>query len=425
MQKMNRTVLLFVVLFLSSSLLSQEEMPKLNNPMSVEYLQQHLLKTQPRLVLNTETGQFLRQKLQNDPVVKNMYSAVRLNAQEILDQPVAERILTGRRLLSVSRKVLYRINMLGMVYYIENDEKILERIDAELQAVCHFSDWNPSHFLDTAEMSLAVALALDWTAGDLSSETVELAQQALIEKGLLPSFEHEHGWIRGTNNWNQVCHGGMIAAAIAIAERDPDVAARTISRALDGMPYALNEYRPDGVYPEGATYWGYGTAFSVITSAMLSSAFGTDFGLADYPGFQQSAVFRELMNAPSGMYYNYGDCGDRRSQNGDIILAWFAAQSGNPVFFEKDRFLRAPEEMGNLHRLGGAGLVWLAQYERKAPNRCRPCGSAMAKHRLPFFTMKMIHINAILAPKAGSPRTATRPWITVLLFLKRTACAGP
>src|SRR5690606_15591122 len=69
-------------------------------------------------------------------------------------------------------------------------------------------------------------------------------------KGILPSYEGQMGWINGTNNWNQVCNGGMIAAAIMIADRDPELAAKTISRALEGMPQALAEYGPDGVYPE-------------------------------------------------------------------------------------------------------------------------------------------------------------------------------
>src|SRR3546814_20340330 len=65
------------------------------------------------------------------------------------------------------------------------------------------------------------------------------------------------------------------------------------------------------------------------------------------------------------MYYNFANCGDKRSQNGDIILAWFASKTGNPVFFERDRFMRTAEEIGNFSRLGGAGLVWLAQYQEQ------------------------------------------------------------
>jgi len=157
----------------------------------------------------------------------------------------------------------------------------------------------------------------------------------------------------------------MIAAAIVVAEDEPELAARTISRALKGMPRAMVEYGPDGVYPEGSTYWGYGTAFTVLTVAMFESAFGTDFGLGDYPAFKESAVFRVLCNTPSGWYFNFADCGDKRSQNGDLTLAWFASKTGNQAFFEKERFLRPAKDMGKLARHAGASLVWLSQFEAK------------------------------------------------------------
>ncbi|MCB1120443.1 MAG: hypothetical protein KJT03_02750, partial [Verrucomicrobiae bacterium] len=341
--------------------------------MSVEYLEKHLAKQSPRLVVNPALEKHLREKLKTDPVVQNMYQALLLNAAQIRKEPLLERIKIGRRLLSVSREMLYRMNILGMVYLIDKDPAILDRINKEVLAVANFSDWNPSHYLDVAEMSMAVAFALDWTSGDLPVSTIDLAQRALVEKGILPSYNEKGnvGWINGTNNWNQVCHGGMIAASIAIADIDPALAARTIHRALDGMSHALVEYGPDGVYPEGSTYWGYGTGFSVLTAAMLESAFGTDFGLADYPAFQESAVFRALSNAPSGWYYNFADCGDKRSEEGDVILAWFAAKSGNAAFFERERFLQPPASMGTLSRHAGAALVWLSQFEARG-NKALP-----------------------------------------------------
>jgi len=343
----------------------EEGIPKLQNPMSVQYLKKNLRRSQPRLVLNSKIERNLKKKLKSDPVIQNMYKAIQLNAAEIQKQPLLERKMIGRRLLSVSREMLYRINMLGMVYVVDKDPKILQRINEEVLAVCNFSDWNPSHYLDVAEMSMAVAIALDWTAGQLPKSTIELAKTALIEKGIKPGWPEKGRphWAYGTNNWNQVCNGGMIAAAIAIAEKDPELAAKTISRALEGMAHALVEYGPDGVYPEGSTYWGYGTSFTVITAAMFESAFGTDFGIAAYPAFMESAKFRILCNAPSGWYYNYADCGDKRSKNGDITLGWFAAKTGNKIYFERDLFLRSPEKMGKLSRNAGAGLVWLSQFE--------------------------------------------------------------
>lgn len=340
----------------------------LENPMSVQYLQKHLQKQSPRLVLNPQIEKQLKQKLKTDRVVQNMYDAIRLNADAIQKEPLLERKMNGRRLLAVSREMLYRMNMLGMVYRMEQDPAVLEKINKEVVAVCNFSDWNPSHFLDVAEMALAVAIAIDWAGDDLPASTVSLAQTALIEKAIMPSYETEHEvvwWINTTNNWNQVCHGGLIAAAIVTAEKNPELAAKTIHRALENMHLALEEYAPDGVYPEGATYWGYGTSFTVITAAMLESAFGTDFGIAAFPSFKESADFKLLCIAPSGLYYNFGDSGNKRGEKGDLTLAWFATATGNGRYFEKERFLMPPADMGKLSRLDGAGLVWLAQFEEK------------------------------------------------------------
>ena len=256
-----------------------------------------------------------------------------------------------------------------MVYHIEKEPMILDRINNEVLAVCSFSDWNPSHYLDVGEMTMALAFALDWTAGDLPKSTIDKAIKAIIDKGIMPSYETDKRsniwWIDGNNNWNQVCNGGMIAGSIAIAEVNSELAAKTIKRSLSGIPHALDEYKPDGVYPEGSTYWGYGTAFSVVTNAMLESSFGTDFGLGNYPGFKDSAVFRLLMNAPSDWYYNYADCGDKRTDNPDVTLAWFASKSGDELLFERNRFMQSPEKIGRLRRLNGAGLVWVAQYEKQ------------------------------------------------------------
>ena len=364
-----------------------EEIPKLQNPMSVQYLKKNLQKSQPRLVLNSKIEKNLKKKLETDPVVQNMYKAIQLNAAEIQKKPLLERIMIGRRLLSVSREMQYRMNVLGMVYRIDKDPEMLRRINEEVLAVCNFSDWNPSHFLDVAEMSMAVAFALDWTAGELPKSTIELAKTSLIEKGIKPSYkEGNTWWITQETNWNQVCHGGMIAASIAVAEKDPELAAKTISRALDEMPHALAEYGPDGVYPEGSTYWNYGTTFSVVTAAMFESAFGTDFGLSEFPGFLESANFRVLCNAPSGWYYNFSDCGDKRSENGDITLAWFAAKTGNKLFFEKERFLRLPEEMEKLSWTSGVGLVWLSQFNAKNETIIPAAWKGEGANPVVFFT---------------------------------------
>jgi len=371
-----------------------KEIYKLENPFTVSYLKRNLSKQLPRLVLNHGIEKNLKEKLKTDPIIQNVYKAIKLNAESVLensiinlDIPLEQRSQNNQ--LDISRDLLHRINMLAMVYRIEKDPRMLKRINEEVIAACNFPTWNPKHFLDVGEMSLAIALAIDWTAGKLPKSTIDLAKESLIEKGIKPSWPEDGknpGWAYGSNNWNQVCNGGLVAASIAVAELAPELAAKTIRRAIDGMANVLDEYGPDGVYPEGATYWNYGTSFSVVTAAMFESAFGTDFGMLNYPAFKESAVFRVLSNAPSGMMYNFADCGDNRSNNGDFTLAWFASKTGNKTFYEKDLFLKSPEEMGKISRLAGVSLVWMAQYEEKVAETVPLAWKGDGANPVVFFT---------------------------------------
>lgn len=332
-----------------------------------KYLKSHLRKESPKLFLTPAIEKSLTSKIKTDPIVKNYYAAIKINAVSIQQQPLLTREVVGRRLLATSREFLYRMGVLGMVYRVEKDKTVLKRIDEELNAVCSFTDWNPSHYLDVAEMAMGVSIAVDWAGKDLPAQTVALAKTSLIEKAIKPSYNPDGntGWVNNNNNWNQVCNGGMIAASLIITDVDSKLAVQTIKRSLEGIPNALKVYQPDGVYPEGATYWKYGTGFTVLTIAMLESALGTDFGLASYPAFLESAEFRVRAEAPSHWYYNYADCGDKADDDGDVVLAWFATKTGNPIYLERDKFLRNPEEMGDLSRLSGPALVWLSQYQQK------------------------------------------------------------
>jgi len=379
--KSNFLLLILISLWACFTVVLSQEIEEefiLDNPMSVEYLETNLEQEKPRLVLNREIARKLSSDLESDPVVQAYYQTLQADAARIMQEPFLEHeIYDGRRLLAISRQMVNRLGILGMVYHIGRDPDILDRIDKELINVSNFPDWNPSHFLDVGEMALGVALALDWTGGDLPSSTIEIAETALIEKAINPSFEGNRGWINGDNNWNQVCHGGLIAAAITIAERDLELTSNTISRALDGMPFALKEYAPDGIYPEGPTYWDYGTMYSVITASMLSSAFGTDFGIADSPGFLESADFRMLVVGPSGEFFNFFDAGSnllngrgRGDQteawfnrgNGVVNLTWFAAHTGNPLYYDPSYFMDDEKERRN-SRFDGPAMVWLSQYE--------------------------------------------------------------
>jgi len=386
----------FLLVFRSEAAFAQgkeTEIPKLQNPFSTEYLKKNLVKTKPRMIYNEQIVRELQGKVKTDAVVKNIYDAIRIDAFEILDLPVIERVKTSNAMLNISREILRRVNMLGLVYLVERDKTILNRINQEILATSKFSDWNPPVYLDVAEISMAISLALDWTLDDLPETTIKLAKKALMEKGIYPSWK-EYGadmrnawWIDHYNNWNQVCNGGMIAASIAIADEEPELAAKTIKRALDGIPNVLVEnYYPDGVCPEGVMYWDYTTSYALLTLSMLETAFGSDFGYQKYPGFMESAVFKVMgSNAPSGWLYNYGDCKDKSEVNGDILLAWFANVMGKSMYFEKEKFLKNPDEI-RLSYLTGASLAWICQYKEKSNEE--PPSAWVGKGRSPVAVFR-------------------------------------
>ncbi len=299
------------------------------------------------------------------------YAFLRKRADALLAEPTLTREIIGRRLLDVSREALRRTTTLALVYRVSGEKQYVERLERELLAVCAFEDWNPSHYLDVAEMATAVALALDWTYDALTPATRERVSEALYAQALLPALE-DHAWVTTDNNWNQVCHAGSVAAALVLAEDHPHVATRVINRALRSAHYALDPYAPDGVYPEGPSYWAYGTGFSVLMIESLRSALGTDFGLARSPGFLASATWVAVTEAPSGKTHNFGDCSERLGGGAAEVRAWFAAETGDAALVDAADVLAGYASDGRSSRTSALALPWVARHFRSAGGRALP-----------------------------------------------------
>ena len=138
-------------------------------------------------------------------------------AGKMLEYPVVERTLIGTQMLHVSRTVLYRVNTLTLACRLSGERRYADRAIREMRNAAAFPDWNPQHFLDVAEMTLALSFGYDWLYDLLSSDDRKAIEEAIVAKGLLPSWENRSGnwWIRGASNWNQVCHAGMAAGSLA------------------------------------------------------------------------------------------------------------------------------------------------------------------------------------------------------------------
>lgn len=297
---MKRTIRLLTILLILNVL------PSVSFSQQNYILPSESLPGHPRILLLKGEESIIQKTIDLDPAWKKIHLSILSSCDEMLSLPPVERILEGKRLLGKSSECLHRVFYLSYAWRMTNDMKYLKRAEKELLAVSAFSDWNPSHFLDVAEMTMATAIGYDWLYHGLSEESKKIVGKAIHDKGVSLSYS---GIQKGIENWNQVCNGGISFGALAIFEDDPQLAAQVINRAIESIRQPMGNYKPDGAYPEGYGYWGYGTSFNVMFISAIEKAFNSDFGLCSLPGFLKTAGYIENMTGPAGKCFNYSDNG--------------------------------------------------------------------------------------------------------------------
>jgi len=272
---------------------------------------------------------------QGDAYIKNAYAYAIEQADSLLDTLPCEYFFSdGTRLLEVSREVLNRMVSLGFVWQITGEMKYFERAWLELKEVCGFKDWHPKHFLDTAEMALAVAVGYDWFYGALTDAQKDMLAETIYNYALKPGDPTKttklfsNWWSWSKTNWNHVCYGGLGVAAMAFANRYPAYTAKFLRRAYYDMPVAMTTFRPDGVYVEGNSYWEYGTSYLVYFIETSRNFLGTDYGLSGLPGFDKLGHFPLYISTPTGAF-NTGD--NRSFPPFAPAIFWFAAETNEPM----------------------------------------------------------------------------------------------
>ena len=329
-------------------------------------------KTHPRLLLAKGEERALIRSCQSGNLLKKVNSAILSESDRILHQPLLQRIQTGKRLLEVSRVFLRRIYFLAYAYRVTSEKKYLVRAEREMLAVAAFSDWNPSHFLDVAEMTMGMAIGYDWLFNELPDSSRQHIRESIIKKGIEPSLDDRYNtFLKTGGNWNQVCNAGMAFGAIAVYESDPSLAAMVINRAIETIVLPMKEaYEPDGAYPEGYTYWGYGTSFNVMLLGALEKLSGKPHPLAAANGFLKTPYYYLHMTGNAGQCFNYSDA--RLDKTVQPAMFWFAAKlkDASLLWVEKERVA-----LNSTRRLAGERLLpslilWGSQLEEtqmKAP----------------------------------------------------------
>lgn len=269
----------------------------------------------PRLLATAADFAALQSRIATDTRLAGWAGVIKTKADNLLLEPASQyEIPDGLRLLAVSRQVLDRTYALAMQYRLSLDPQYAERAWEELSAAGNFPDWNPRHFLDTAEMTHAFAIGYDWLFDYWTEGRKTFLRDAIVNKGFTPAlagYDRPDFWVTATSNWNFVVNSGIGMGALALGD-EPSVkqtAEDLLQRGFASLPNALPQWAPDGGWYEGPGYWSYSIQYAGIYFKALQTALGTDFGLSASPGLPLTGNYPIFLTGTSNQVFNFADSG--------------------------------------------------------------------------------------------------------------------
>lgn len=310
------------------------------NPMGEDSYVSQLKQSHPRVLVRDWDE--IRDKVDDNVQSQNWYANIKSRADEALSTTPQKYVDdNGHLKLYAARNAQARMQALAFVYNIEQDEKYLNKAYEEMCYYGTYKNWSSfGQSLVCAEIVNGFACAYDWLYNDLTDAQKQNLIAILKDKGLsgfVYNYENMYDWsfAKISINWNPVCNASVMMAAIAIADEVPEMSEYFLEMALPSLKLALAPYAPQGAYPEGVSYWDYGTTFLVFACDMLEHSFNEDFVIPEEfkyfeaEGMEDTCDFAIYMNGPTGRF-DYGDCVS--GYTSCEVLYWAAEKYNKPHY---------------------------------------------------------------------------------------------
>lgn len=378
------------------------------------YSQQRFLSNHPRLLFTGAEETAVKQLIQNDPLAGELAEFLKAKADTLTITPQKPYLKDKYgNILWTSRAYVNRLGTLALAYRLYGERKYLDAANEALLWVCDYPDWDPPHYLDTAEMATAVAIAYDWLYDALPASTKELVKKCLYERAIVHVLrEYKKGgpgsWAKRETNWNVVCNTGMVIAALGIAEDYPKETAIILDNAVKYMPNCLKHFAPDGVCYEGPAYWQYTASYLALYLKAVSDNDNGKGDIAQLPGLGRTALYQKRTLTPSGRLFNFGNAGSDAQNSPAFFL--FSRIYNQPEVAEwyREKLKLTIQDNLPLHQLFFLSLPW---FDNSAPKKTEKIPALEIYHNtindiIVFNGNRKKKGALFLIAKGGEPRQA-------------------
>ena len=266
---------------------------------------------------------------------------------------------------------------------VDDEGRYLPEIETYLEAILNEKTWvAPPHDLQlinfngqAIEVDLA-ASARAWTLatvdcwlGDrLKPKTrerirAEIRRRVLdpylqvVRSAVIPPGTGGWWWLTGTNNWNAVCHAGVVGAGLALLPSREE-RATLVAGAEHYLTYFKSGFTADGYCSEGLGYWEYGFGSYLLMAETVRQATGGAVDFLQDPKVREVATYPEKLEILPGVYPTYAD-----GIPGSLPAGWMLdllnrrLSLGHADWVQNEPTSRMPFRHGLGARLFGVGIM--------------------------------------------------------------------
>jgi hypothetical protein len=238
------------------------------------------LPTHPRLMFTDERVNAVLEMNQTDLYYQEVLGYLETTANAAVGTPVSLSSAT-----SWSSTIRMSLGATAGMYRLTENTIYSDWVIDTLMTLSNLSDWDPSNFLNTADITMTVSLGYDWVYDQLTEAQRSAVESAIFEKSFLPALNSSiNSWSEHTNNWAQVTHGCLIIGTLAVGDVNCTLSNEIIDFSLPKLNVSLQQYAPDGGWIEGYSYGTYAGIFLSLMMGSLDSALGNDLGISSLPG---------------------------------------------------------------------------------------------------------------------------------------------